>query len=1022
MKKPRLRRHQTLTVQATLVSLTLLVAVGLDLLTEARAADRIWVGKNPTTSNWRDVGNWYSGIPVGGDTLRFEADYTYDLFTESTSRHTNTNDYSAGAFHAIIFRPLGFAGLRFYVVHYALWGNALRLTNGIQAIETWSPDTEPPTNVIQFDLAIPVSQTFLCETNAYLFINGDLSLSNIVLALEGEGEIRLAGAIAGPGGLTKNGTGNLWLRGTTANSFTGTTTVNAGTLFLNKSYLTPRTAVSGRLVVGDNVGGAEADVVQWMQDNQVANASGITVNRSGLLGLNGHSDTIGWLNLAGGRVDTGGGTLTLNGNLTNAYSTVQATFSGRLSLGNSNRIFSIANGTGAPDLLLEAAVIEGGSPAGFTKTGAGTLTLAGVSDNSYTGDTVVNAGVLELAKNNAVAIAAGVITIGDNLGGAEADVLRVTTADQIANSVPIIINSSGLLDVTDQDERVGLLTFNGGEARSDAAMLGTLILGGDVTVNASSNGMALLGGRVSLPGTRVFDTVGHILSPDMTISAAVLGAGGLTKNGTGELALTASNSYSGLTVVNSGTLHVEHDWALGTTNAGTVVGNDAALSLRHGAEVGKESLTLQGEGPASKGALRVSAGQSAWAGNITLAANTIIAVAQATDSLTLRGSVSGTGRLEKTSLGTLVFEGAGANTYAGATVVSGGRLSLEKSAGNAIPGDLNIGSGAEVQISDRGQVNDQAAVTVDRSGILRLVNLLTGQGEIVGSLSGRGEVKMEMAILSVGRNNTSTTFTGPITGSGGLIKDGIGTFTLHGTNTYTGPTAVGAGAMLVNGVQPQSSVTVSAGATLGGSGTVGNITVSGGTLAPGASAGILTCSNVAFSSSSTFAVELNGTTPGSGLQGHDQLNVRGTVALSNATLTVSVGFTPSVGDTFILIQNDLVDTVNGTFKDLPNGATFKSGLVEFRILYDGASGTANDVVLIVTQVASPPPLWLLPPSCTGTNLSLSWAGGAPAYVVEKKSELTTNASWTRVVGPQPDTNATVPMDMPRGFYRVRGGN
>jgi hypothetical protein len=198
--------------------------------------------------------------------------------------------------------------------------------------------------------------------------------------------------------------------------------------------------------------------------------------------------------------------------------------------------------------------------------------------------------------------------------------------------------------------------------------------------------------------------------------------------------------------------------------------------------------------------------------------------------------------------------------------------------------------------------------------------------------------------------------------------------------------------------------------------------VSGGILAPGASTGILTCGNVTFSSASTFAVELNGTTPGSGLHGHDQLNVRGTVALSNATLKVSMGFTPGVGDTFTIIQNDLTDAVTGTFKGLTNGATFKSGLVGLRIRYAGASGTANDVVLIVTQVDSPPPLWLLAPTAAGTNLSLSWTGGAPVYVVEKKSELTTNVSWTPVVGPQPGTHATVPMDTTHGFYRVRGGN
>jgi hypothetical protein len=201
----------------------------------------------------------------------------------------------------------------------------------------------------------------------------------------------------------------------------------------------------------------------------------------------------------------------------------------------------------------------------------------------------------------------------------------------------------------------------------------------------------------------------------------------------------------------------------------------------------------------------------------------------------------------------------------------------------------------------------------------------------------------------------------------------------------------------------------------GGSGTVGALTVDGGVLAPGGSPGVLTCSNLNLVRSSRLEVEINGPTVGTG---YDQVNVRGTVTISNATLRVTVGYTPAVGAKFTIIKNDGLEAVAGTFTGLREGASFKVGAVTFQISY----GTlANDVVLTVTAVDSLPPLTLLSPQPAGSNLLLRWTGGAPAYVVEKKTDLTTNANWVLVLT-NGGTNATVPLDTSSGFYRVRGGN
>jgi autotransporter-associated beta strand protein len=95
--------------------------------------------------------------------------------------------------------------------------------------------------------------------------------------------------------------------------------------------------------------------------------------------------------------------------------------------------------------------------------------------------------------------------------------------------------------------------------------------------------------------------------------------------------------------------------------------------------------------------------------------------------------------------------------------------------------------------------------------------------------------------------NTSTTYAGAITGSGGVVKAGTGTLTLSANHAYTGPTLVTAGSLEVNGVLASSSVTVSADATLSGTGTFVAATInSGGNLSPATAltAGTLTLSSL----------------------------------------------------------------------------------------------------------------------------------------------------------------------------------
>ena len=90
--------------------------------------------------------------------------------------------------------------------------------------------------------------------------------------------------------------------------------------------------------------------------------------------------------------------------------------------------------------------------------------------------------------------------------------------------------------------------------------------------------------------------------------------------------------------------------------------------------------------------------------------------------------------------------------------------------------------------------------------------------ETVGSIAGAGNIALGTGTLTSGGNNASTTFSGVISGTGGMIKAGTGSLTLSGTNTYSGVTTVSAGTLVAANTSAlgatSSGTTVTAGATL----------------------------------------------------------------------------------------------------------------------------------------------------------------------------------------------------------------
>lgn len=139
-----------------------------------------------------------------------------------------------------------------------------------------------------------------------------------------------------------------------------------------------------------------------------------------------------------------------------------------------------------------------------------------------------------------------------------------------------------------------------------------------------------------------------------------------------------------------------------------------------------------------------------------------------------------------------------------------------------------------------------------------------------------------------------------------------------------------------------------AGGVLKGLGTIGSLSMSAGTVAPGLSPGCLTSGNLSYTGGS-LEIEINGATV---CTEYDQQIVNGTVDLGTATTLVISrlsSYRPNLNDTYVIINNDGTDAVTGTFAGLAQGATTVVDGVTYTISYTGGED-GNDVVLTVTAV------------------------------------------------------------------------
>ena len=670
---------------------------------------------------------------------------------------------------------------------------------------------------------------------------GTVLLDGHTLSIGGSGASRFAGVLAdgtAPGNLVKQGSGSLTLAG--ANSLSGSTTVAAGSLVLDHPAALANSALrladgagaqlvlAGPARIGSLAGGAGAGGLQ-----------GRVLLGSNSLTLGGDGSSTGFagaISGSGGLLKQGAGSLTLTGAnpLTGATSVAAGTLllgqadvlaasavslaGGALGLLADSRIGSLAGdgavalggfqlATGADQRSTSFAGAISGSGS-LRKEGSGSFSLSGA--NQIDGDVLISAGTLALqgsaaltARSNvSLANVAGTTlalqasqTIGALAGGGAAGG-QVLLGSVGGGPASLRTGGNGASSRFDGQlsgpgqlvkQGSGVLTLGAANSHSGGTLVaqGTLAVLADSSLGASGAALQLGGGTlradadISLPANRpvsVLAAGGAIDSNahQIILAGPLAGVGSLNKLGDGSLLLLASSPLAGATQVDGGSLLLDQ--------AGALPNSTVQLAGRAGVLLG----LLANASNASIGAL---AGGSSSGGAVLLGSQTL-STGVGGSSSRFDGSISGSGGLVKQGSGSLTL--GGVNSFTGLLRVDGGTLLLQRADALAAT---------------------QAVQLADTPGVLLQLAADQTIGALAGGGAAGGRVDLAGFALATGGSGADSNFAGVISGTGGLVKQGAGRFTLSGANSFSGQVLLQAGTLALQGgpvLSEQVAVTLQA--------------------------------------------------------------------------------------------------------------------------------------------------------------------------------------------------------------------
>ncbi len=437
---------------------------------------------------------------------------------------------------------------------------------------------------------------------------------------------------------------------------------------------------------------------------------------------------------------------------------------------------------------------------------------------------------------------------------------------------------------------------------------------------------------------------GTELAVDAIISGSALAT--VHTNGAGRVTFGGGNNYAGATIIESGTLRVRNDLALGVAG-GSQVDIDSGATL----ELDDPNGIIYHPVQFSDGSTLLVTSTGGFSHFFTMAGNLTINVAD-NKTLSILSLAKGPGTFTKTGPGDLTFGGAVNNTFGAGTpaTVNAGTVHLNQHNGaqgfSALLYGVTI-NGGQVIFTASNQIG--GAVVVNSGGHL----LLQDQSDYLPSLAGQagGTVDINGGALTLG----SVQFAGPITGTGTLnlqAANSSSAFLLSGTSTFTGTTNVNSPSQLqVTGTLPGPIVLTSSG--LNGTGIVGTVTGTIGTVLPGTQGGGTLHTQSLSLMGGAFILQAFQTAGGAVWA---KVAVTGTVTLGNDIVLDPIfdsAITAVAATPIVIIDNDGSDPVIGTFKDLPEGGSFVDHGITYHISYQGGDG--NDVVLIPTATQTTPP-------------------------------------------------------------------
>lgn len=602
-----------------------------------------------------------------------------------------------------------------------------------------------------------------------------------------------------------------------------------------------------------------------------------------------------------------------------------------IDLHGSNQTILVTQGISSdtPGANITGNISNGGLKVGDA-TNIGLLVLSGT--NTYGGNTTINGGTLEFAQIISMP-ASGTVTVNSNAtlavnvggtgqftsstsGNGSIGGLFSGLGGQSGSLVTLNPGSSIGIDTTDAG---GYLTYAGSISNAGVGLTklgsgtlllthdntysgGTTLIGGVLQVaneakigGAGGGGITLNGGELLTTDTNVTVTqnVTVIQIATNTLAAAsnttatysggiadgASGSGSLSINDTtnnGTIVFSGANTYSGDTIINTGTLKAGADRVF-STNSATTVQSGAVLDLAgHEERIG----TLAGTGGVSLGSGTLTAGRDSEPAS------------------SFGGAISGAGAFIKDGSNTQTLSGS--NSYSGGTTIKKGTLQFSQIASMPASGNVSVSSGGTLAVNAGGA----GEFGIGTSGNGTIGGLLSG----LGGQSGSTVTLNSGSALGIDTTDAggSLTYTANITNAGvGLTKLGSGTLALTASNSYSGPTTVTAGTLLANNTSGSalgsSTVTVQSGGTLGGNGTIGAaVSVeNGGSLTAGSGGvGALTLTNgLTLNDKSTTTFLITAT------NNYTSLNIMGGLVTYGGTLSLDLTqYVPSAGDTFALFS------------------------------------------------------------------------------------------------------------------------